>query len=67
MLTSYNNVEMIKMTEKKVLRLKCKRCGRVWDYKGAYQNFPFAYVTCPVCRTSVKIDRDFVSVEVENK
>jgi len=31
--------------------LKCKRCGRVWDYKGK-SNW---YTNCPTCRTTVRV------------
>jgi DNA-directed RNA polymerase subunit RPC12/RpoP len=34
-----------------MVELKCKRCGREWDYKGQKEY----YCSCPDCRTSVKI------------
>ena len=38
-----------KMEQK--IKLKCQRCGTIWDYKG--KNL---YVTnCPHCRTSVSV------------
>lgn len=34
------------------MELKCKRCGRKWDYKGKKKY----YTSCPDCKTSVKIN-----------
>jgi len=36
-----------------MVKLKCKRCGRGWNYKGDKKY----YASCPECRTSVKIRR----------
>ena len=35
------------------MRLKCKRCGHEWDYKGKN---PY-YATCPFCLSKVKVKR----------
>lgn len=32
--------------------LKCKKCGREWDYQGKSDY----YATCPNCKTSVNIE-----------
>ena len=39
------------------IKLKCKRCGKEWDYKGEKRpNDSFnRWTTCPNCLTSVKI------------
>ena len=34
-------------------KLKCKRCGKEWNYKGKAEY----YTSCPNCRTSVKIKK----------
>lgn len=34
-------------------KLKCQRCGRVWEYTGNSEY----YTTCPKCKTSVKTDQ----------
>lgn len=34
-----------------MVKLKCKRCGREWEYKGEKEY----YTSCPDCKTSVKI------------
>ena len=34
-----------------MVKLKCKRCGREWDYSGDKKY----YTTCPDFKTSVKI------------
>lgn len=35
-----------------MIKLKCKKCGRLWDYKGEKK----FYTSCPDCKTSVKIE-----------
>lgn len=40
--------------------VKCKRCGKEWVYVGkkkADSKYP-EYITCPKCRTSVKLISD---------
>ena len=40
------------------MQLKCKRCKHTWDYRGHKQpkgDYPL-YVTCPRCRTVVKLE-----------
>lgn len=39
------------------MELKCKRCEKVWDYNGDTipKDYP-QYVSCPRCRSSVKIE-----------
>lgn len=40
--------------------LKCKRCGREWDYRGAIiptDAYP-QYTSCPRCKTSTKVETD---------
>ena len=36
------------------IELKCKRCGRKWEYTGDKEY----YASCPDCKTSVKIPQD---------
>ena len=39
------------------MQLKCKRCERTWNYRGqkkSTRDYPL-YVTCPRCRTVVKL------------
>lgn len=39
------------------MELKCKRCRHTWNYRGkkiATGDYPL-YVTCPRCRTVVKL------------
>lgn len=33
------------------MKLKCKRCGYVWDFSGKAK----WYASCPRCRTTVRI------------
>jgi len=33
------------------MKLKCKRCGKEWEYKGKKKY----YTSCPDCKTSIKI------------
>lgn len=33
--------------------LKCKKCGKEWDYTGTKS----VYATCPDCRALVKIEK----------
>jgi hypothetical protein len=41
--------------------VKCKRCGNKWKYRGLKLlkiiDYPLQYVTCPRCRTSVKLKK----------
>ncbi len=40
------------------MELKCKRCQHTWHYRGHKQpnrDYPL-YVTCPRCRTVVKLE-----------
>lgn len=44
------------------MELRCKRCGKVWNYQGDIkpnQEYP-QYTSCPRCKTSIKVQ------EVEN-
>jgi len=38
--------------------IKCQRCGNEWDYQGKkvklLEKYP-QYVSCPKCRTTVKL------------
>jgi len=34
-----------------MIRVKCSKCGYEWNYKGKRNR----YVTCPNCKSSVKI------------
>jgi predicted nucleic acid-binding Zn-ribbon protein len=34
-----------------MVKLRCHRCGHVWDYKGQSK----WYAICPNCRTTVRI------------
>jgi len=39
--------------------VKCKRCGRVWNYTGKKKTnskYP-EYITCTKCRTSVRLKK----------
>jgi len=38
------------------MELKCKKCGRQWDYTGDAE----VYATCPDCKTSNKIEENKV-------
>jgi len=33
------------------MKLKCKKCGKIWEYKGKAK----VYATCPDCKHSNKI------------
>lgn len=33
------------------MKIKCKGCGYVWDYKGESEY----YVSCPRCRRNIKV------------
>jgi hypothetical protein len=33
------------------MKLKCKRCDYIWDYKGSNK----FYATCPYCLTKVRV------------
>ena len=35
-----------------MVKLKCQRCGREWEYTGDKK----FYTSCPDCKTSVKIN-----------
>ena len=40
------------------MQLKCKRCQHLWNYRGSKiptGEYPL-YVTCPRCRTVVKLE-----------
>lgn len=40
------------------MELKCKKCGRQWDYKGAKvptKEYTL-YTSCPVCKNLVKLE-----------
>ena len=41
------------------MKIKCKKCGHVWDYTGDSDY----YVTCPRCRRNIKK----LKVEEEDK
>jgi len=48
------------------MKLKCHRCKKEWEYTGekkAESKYP-QYVSCPKCRTSVKVKQ---TKEGENK
>ena len=37
--------------------IKCQRCKHEWEYKGKKKNNKYPqYVSCPKCRTSVKLE-----------
>ena len=36
-----------------MVKLKCQRCKKEWEYKGDNK----FYATCPDCKTSVKIKK----------
>jgi len=40
-----------------MVRLKCKKCGWVWDYGGRKEY----YATCPNCRRAVNIKKERIS------
>jgi len=35
------------------MKLRCRRCGHVWDYKGKRK----FYASCPICKNSVNIQK----------
>jgi phage FluMu protein Com len=45
----------------KILNVKCQKCEKEWLYKGLRK----FYVTCPDCKTSVKINRGLNGSETE--
>ena len=53
---------MYKLVTKRVLTLKCQRCGWTWDYSGIRTDF----ANCGHCRTSVNI-RKQMSVSLESE
>ncbi len=42
------------------MRIKCKRCGKEWEYQGEklkiIKEYPSQYTPCGKCNTSVKIE-----------
>ena len=55
-------MKKIKIEEKEIIKLKCKNCERVWDYKG--KNHYFA--TCPNCLRKVSLkSRQFFKLKKE--
>lgn len=43
-----------------MLKLKCQRCLKEWEYKGkkkVHEKY-LTYVACPRCRTSVKLKEE---------
>jgi acetyl-CoA carboxylase beta subunit len=43
--------------------LKCKKCGKEWDYTGKMS----VYATCPNCRSLVRIDANEENKNIEQK
>ncbi|MBU0959269.1 MAG: hypothetical protein KKB31_04980 [Nanoarchaeota archaeon] len=43
------------------MKVKCKRCGKEWDYTGdkieLLKKYP-QYISCPKCNTSVKLNEE---------
>lgn len=38
------------------MKLKCKRCKKVWDYTGKKGKKKYVeYTSCPICKTTVKV------------
>jgi len=47
------------------MQLKCKRCQHLWNYRGSKipsGDYPL-YVTCPRCRTVVKLESQTLNGE----
>lgn len=42
------------------MKLKCKRCGYIWDYKGTH-----FWASCPRCMLKQKVEE--VKLEGDNK
>lgn len=40
--------------EESMVQINCKRCGYSWDYNGKSE----WYVSCPRCRTSIKVPKE---------
>ena len=48
---------LYKLISKRVIPLKCKRCGNEWEYAGSNTYF----ANCSHCRTSVNIKKQMVN------
>jgi late competence protein required for DNA uptake (superfamily II DNA/RNA helicase) len=54
--------KMYKLVTKRVIPLKCKRCGNKWNYAGS--NMYFA--TCSYCKTCVNVKKQ-LNAPLENE
>lgn len=45
------------------MKLKCQRCGHIWDYKGKSEY----YCSCPICKTSISIRKQKKEKEIKNE
>ncbi|WP_257719736.1 hypothetical protein [Sulfolobus acidocaldarius] len=39
-----------------MVRLRCPKCGHVWEYKGK----SMYYATCPVCMRKINVEKNKV-------
>jgi hypothetical protein len=51
------------------MKVKCKRCKHLWEYKGEktklMKKYP-QYISCPICNTSVKLQEKKSDIEDKN-
>jgi len=52
---------MAKEKTERVIPMVCKKCGNKWDYKGKSK----FYVTCSVCKTSIKLSDEYYGKEIK--
>jgi hypothetical protein len=52
-------IEKIIIPEKLAYRVKCRRCGYLWDYKG---HNPYL-CSCPHCKTTILIGKEIAQLE----
>ena len=51
------NVRSMVLGRSEMVKLKCKKCGWVWDYGGRKEY----YATCPNCRRAVNIKKERIN------
>lgn len=42
------------------MRLRCKKCGLIWEYKGSRE-----YATCPNCHTKNRVGMSYIEDDAE--